>query len=131
MEVVQGPGDEPGRPEFYLVRRQALITGRELKRARRGVGQNNGPTILFSLNPPGAERFKRETGRSVGRRLAIILDGSVVSAPVIQGPIASEGQISGRFTVQEADDLAKILRAGALPVTVKVLQVSMPQGRSR
>ena len=128
MEVVQGPGDEPGRPEFYLVRRQALITGRELN---RGVGQNNEPTILFSLNPPGAERFKRETGRSVGRRLAIILDGSVVSAPVIQGPIASEGQISGRFTVQEADDLAKILRAGALPVTVKVLQVSMPQGRSR
>src|SRR4029078_9972226 len=65
---------------------------------------------------------KRETGRNVGRRLAIILDGSVASAPTIQSQIGAEGQLPCRFTAQEADELAKILRAGALPATLKYLQ---------
>jgi preprotein translocase subunit SecD len=122
MDVVQGQGREAGQPEFYLVRKEAVITGRDLKNARAGVGQNNEPDVQFTLNPAGAEKFKRETGRSVGRRLAIILDGSVASAPTIQSEIGAEGQITGRFTTQEADELAKILRAGALPATLKYLQ---------
>ena len=122
MDVVQGQGREAGQPEFYLVRKEAVITGRDLKNARAGVGQNNEPDVQFTLNPGGAEKFKRETGRSVGKRLAIILDGSVASAPTIQSQIGAEGQITGRFTAQEADELAKILRAGALPATLKYLQ---------
>ncbi len=122
MEVVQGQGREAGQPEFYLVRREAVITGRDLKNARAGVGQNNEPNVQFTLNPAGADKFKRETGRNVGRRLAIILDGSVASAPNIQTQIGAEGQITGRFTAQEADELAKVLRAGALPATLKYLQ---------
>jgi preprotein translocase subunit SecD len=122
MDVVQGQGREAGQPEFYLVRKEAVITGRDLKNARAGVGQNNEPDVQFTLNPGGADKFKRETGRSVGRRLAIILDGSVASAPTIQSQIGAEGQITGRFTAQEADELAKILRAGALPATLKYLQ---------
>ena len=122
MDVVQGQGREAGVPEFYLVRKEAVITGRDLKNARAGVGQNNEPDVQFTLNPGGAEKFKRETGRSVGKRLAIILDGSVASAPTIQSQIGAEGQITGRFTTQEADELAKILRAGALPATLKYLQ---------
>jgi preprotein translocase subunit SecD len=122
MEVVQGPGDEPGKPVFYLVRREAVITGRDLKHARAGVDQNNAPDVQFTLNPAGADKFKRETGRSIGRRLAIILDGRVESAPVIQAQIGSEGVITGRFTAQEADELSKVLRAGALPATLKYLQ---------
>jgi preprotein translocase subunit SecD len=122
MDVVQGQGKEAGAPEFYLVRKEAVITGRDLKNARAGVGQNNEPDVQFTLNPAGADKFKRETGRNVGRRLAIILDGSVASAPTIQSQIGAEGQITGRFTVQEADELAKILRAGALPATLKYLQ---------
>jgi len=122
MDVVQGQGREAGVPEFYLVRKEAVITGRDLKNARAGVGQNNEPDVQFTLNPGGAEKFKRETGRSVGKRLAIILDGSVASAPTIQSQIGAEGQITGRFTAQEADELAKILRAGALPATLKYLQ---------
>ena len=121
-EVVQGPGDEPGKPVFYLVRREAVITGRDLKHARAGVDQNNGPDIQFTLNPAGADKFKRETGRSIGKRLAIILDGRVESAPTIQAQIGSDGVITGRFTAQEADELAKVLRAGALPATLKYLQ---------
>jgi preprotein translocase subunit SecD len=122
LEVVQGQGDEPGKPVFYLVRRESVITGRDLKNARVGVGRNNEPVVGFSLNPAGAEKFRRETGKNVGRQLAIVLDGSVASAPVIQSQIAGEGEITGRFTAQEADELAKVLRAGALPATLKYQQ---------
>jgi preprotein translocase subunit SecD len=122
MEVVQGAGENPGQPVYYLVRREAVITGRDLKHARAGVDQNNAPDVQFTLNPAGSDKFKRETGRSIGRRLAIILDGRVESAPVIQAQISTEGVITGRFTAQEADELSKVLRAGALPATLKYLQ---------
>ena len=122
MDVVQGPGAEAGQPVFYLVRKEAVITGRDLKNARAGVGQNNEPDVQFTLNPAGADKFKRETGRNVGRRLAIVLDGSVASAPTIQSQIGAEGQITGRFTAQEADELSKVLRAGALPASLRYLQ---------
>jgi preprotein translocase subunit SecD len=121
-EVVQGQGDTPGQPVFYLVKKEAVITGRDLKNARAGVDQNNAPDVQFTLNPPGADKFKRETGRNVGKRLAIILDGIVASAPTIQSQIGSEGVITGRFTAQEADELSKVLRAGALPASLKWLQ---------
>ena len=122
MEVVPGQGEEPGRPVHYLVRREAVITGRDLKTARVGVDEMNQPDIQFTLNAAGADKFRRETGRNVGRRLAIILDGSVESAPVIEGQIGADGRIKGRFTAQEADELAKVLRAGALPATLRYLQ---------
>jgi preprotein translocase subunit SecD len=123
LEIVSGQGDEPGQPLFYLVEREAVITGRDLKNARVGVDpQTNTPNVDFTLNPQGAEKFKRATGRNVGRQLAIILDGRVESAPEIKSQISDRGQISGRFSTQEADELAKVLRAGALPATLKPLQ---------
>jgi preprotein translocase subunit SecD len=123
MEVVEGAGDRAGQPEFYLLRKEAVITGRDLKNARAGVDpQTNGPEVQFTLNPQGAEKFKRETGRNIGRRLAIVLDGRVESAPVIQAQIVESGVIHGRYTAQEADELAKVLRAGALPATLRYLQ---------
>ena len=123
MEVVGGQGEQAGQPLFYLVRREAVITGRDLKNARAGIDpQTNQPDIQFTLNPQGAEKFKRETGRNIGRRLAIILDGSVASAPTIQSQISDSGMIHGRFSTEEADELAKVLRAGALPATLKYLQ---------
>ena len=124
MEVVSGQGDTPGSPTFYLVKREAVITGRDLKTARTAVDpQTNGTEVAFSLNPQGATKFKRATGANIGRNLAIILDGRVESAPVIQGQISDEGRITGgRYTAQEADELAKVLRAGALPATLRYLQ---------
>lgn len=123
MEVVGGQGDQPGVPLFYLVRRESVITGRDLKNARTSVDpQTNAPAVSFNLNPQGAEKFKRETGRSIGRRLAIVLDGSVASAPTIHSQISDSGQISGRFSATEADELAKVLRAGALPASLNYLQ---------
>ncbi len=129
MEVVSGSGDRPGEPAFYLVRRESVITGRDLKGARASVDENNLPDISFSLTPQGSAKFARETGRNIGRRLAIILDGSVYSAPVIQGQIRSEGRIQGRFSATEADELSKILKAGALPATL-VYQQELSVGAS-
>jgi len=123
MQLVEGTGETAGQPVYYLVRKEAVITGRDLKSARAGVDpQTNGPEIQFNLNPQGAEKFKRETGRSIGRQLAIILDNRVESAPVIQSQIADNGRITGRYTVQAAEELAKVLRAGALPATLKYQQ---------
>jgi preprotein translocase subunit SecD len=122
MEVVQGSGDEPGQPVFYLVRREAAITGIDLKNARVGVDQYNQPSVNFTLNPNGASKFKDFTGKHINQRLAIILDKWVQSAPTIQSRIGAEGQITGRFTAQEADELAKVLRAGALPANLTYLQ---------
>jgi preprotein translocase subunit SecD len=121
-EVVQGQGETAGQPIFYLVQREAIITGRDLKNARAGIDQNNRPDVQFTLNPAGAEKFKRETGRNVGRRLAIVLDGRVESAPQINSQIGAEGVIQGNFTTQQVDELSKVLRAGALPATLRYLQ---------
>src|SRR4029453_6427337 len=102
---------------FYVVSRESVIAGRALKNARVSVDENNQPAVSFTLNPVGAAKFKQARGANVGRQLAIVLDGSVASAPVIRSQISDDGQISGRFTTQEADELAKVLRAGALPAT--------------
>src|SRR5262245_27733692 len=122
MEVVQGQGEVPGQPVFYLVDREAVITGRDLKNARTTVDSNNMPAVGFSLTPAGSDKFKRFTGANVGRRLAIILDGTVASAPRINSQISGEGIIEGGFTTQEADELSKVLRAGALPASLVRLQ---------
>jgi preprotein translocase subunit SecD len=121
MEVVRGRGEEAGVPIFYLVRREAIITGRDLKNARGSVDENNRPDVQFTLNAHGADKFKRETGRNVGKQLAVILDNSVESAPVIQSQIGAEGRITGNFTTEETDELAKVLRAGALPASLRYL----------
>ncbi len=122
MEILEGIGDQAGQRAHYLVKKEAVITGRDLKNARVGVDENNQPDVQFTLNPVGADRFKRATGANIGRRLAIILDGRVESAPTIQNQIGAEGRIMGRYSTQEADELAKVLRAGALPATLKYLQ---------
>jgi preprotein translocase subunit SecD len=122
LELLSGAGTEPGQRAYYLLRREALITGRDLKNARVGVDESNRPQINFTLNPTATDRFSRETGRNIGRQLAIVLDGSVYSAPVIQSKLGADNRITGQFTTDEADELAKILRAGALPATLRYLQ---------
>jgi len=122
MEVVSGPGDTPGEPVYYLLRKEALITGRDLKSARVGVDENNRPQINFALNATATDKFSRETARNINRQLAIVLDGTVYSAPVIQSKLGADNRITGRFTTQEADELSKILKAGALPASLRYLQ---------
>ena len=122
MEVVSGPGDTPGEPVYFLLRKEALITGRDLKNARVGVDESNQPQINFSLNATATDKFSRETARNINRQLAIVLDGTVYSAPTIQSRLGADNRITGRFTTQEADELSKILKAGALPASLRYLQ---------
>jgi len=122
LQVLEGSGDASERSAFYLVRRQAVITGRELRTARVGVGDHGEPNVEFTLTPRGAQQFKQETGANIGRRLAIVLDERVTSAPMIEQSVGAEAQIRGRFTATQADELAKILRAGALPAKLRYVQ---------
>jgi preprotein translocase subunit SecD len=127
MEVVTGAADrEPGAVSaptyYYLVRRVAAVSGRDLRTARPSLDENNQPAVSFSLNQAGAARFSRVTGDNVGRQLAIILDGRVQSAPRIESRISDEGRITGSFTTQEAADLGLILRSGALPASMSYLE---------
>jgi preprotein translocase subunit SecD len=123
MEVLTGSGDvASGGPVYYLLRRVAAVTGQDLRSARVQLDENNLPAVGFTLNSSGAAAFARVTGENIGRFLAIVLDKTVQSAPRIEGRIASDGQIAGGFTQQEAQDLALILRSGALPATLTYLQ---------
>jgi preprotein translocase subunit SecD len=120
-EVVRG---DPKRTQggFYLVSKVAAITGKDLRTARRSVDEWNNPAVAFTLNPDGARRFEKVTSENIGKPLAIILDGRVQSAPTIQDRISDSGIIHGRFTIEEAEDLALVLRAGALPASIKYLE---------
>ena len=126
MEVVSGVDDilSGGILEtvYYLVRRVAAVTGRDLRTARETLDEFSQPAVSFSLNRDGARKFGDITASNVGRNLAIILDGSVYSAPRIDERIFDEGRISGSFTQQEAADLALTLRSGALPASLTYLE---------
>ena len=127
MEVVLGVGDgvNAGATVFYLVRKVAAVTGRDLRNARASLDENNQPAVGFTLNNEGATKFGRVTQDNIGRQLAIILDGKVQSAPVIQSRIDSEGRISGGaggFTTDEVQNLSLMLRSGALPASLTYLE---------
>jgi preprotein translocase subunit SecD len=125
MEVLAGAPDPASGgvgPLYYLVRRVAAVTGQDLRNARVQLDENNLPAVGFTLNSQGAATFARVTGENVGRFLAIVLDKTVQSAPRIESRIAADGQIAGRFTQEEAQNLALILRSGALPATLTYLQ---------
>ena len=108
----------------YLVHREAALTGDSLTDARVEIGDRfNESYVSVTFDSVGAKAFDRLTAANVGKRLAIVLDGVIHSAPVIQERIpGGRAQITGRFTLEEAQDLAIALRAGALPAPVKVLE---------
>ena len=107
---------------FWVVEKQRTVTGRDLKSARPSRGQLNDPIVEFSLNPEGAEKFSTLTGNNIGRQLAIVLDGKIVSAPRINARIRDNGIIEGGFTEDGAQDLATVLRSGALPASITYLE---------
>lgn len=111
-------------PIPYVVERQVMVAGDDLIDAQASFDSRNGePVVNFRFNTAGAQRFGRVTTENVNRPFAIVLDNKVVSAPRINEPITGgSGQISGRFTVQEANDLALLLRAGALPAPMTVVE---------
>jgi preprotein translocase subunit SecD len=121
-EILKGPAKEGSPP--YLIERRVLVSGEDLTDAQPGFDQRNGePIVTFRFNNNGARRFAHVTQENVGRPFAIVLDNEVISAPVIREPIlGGSGQISGSFTVQQANDLAILLRAGALPAPLTIIE---------
>jgi len=109
-------------PLFYAVEKRRTVTGRDLRNARPALGQMNQPIVEFSLTPDGAKAFSTLTGEHVGSGLAIVLDGTVVSAPRINSRISDSGIIEGSFTQKEVEDLSTVLRSGALPASITYLQ---------
>jgi preprotein translocase subunit SecD len=117
---------QTGRTERtpLVVRKRAIMTGEYITDARVQLDhQFNEPYVTVSFDPRGSKLFGRITTENVKRRLAIVLDNNVYSAPVIQEPIThGDARITGNFTPEEAHDLAIVLRAGALPAPVKIIE---------
>lgn len=127
-EIVYGnppSGAPPGSPQIpYVLKSQVLVSGQNLVDAQASFDQRTGePVVTFRFDAAGAKRFAMVTQENVGLPFAIVLDNKVISAPVIREPIlGGTGQISGHFTVQEANDLAVLLRSGALPAKLTVIE---------
>jgi preprotein translocase subunit SecD len=117
-EILDGEGGNK-----YLVEKRVLVSGADLVDAQAGFDQNGQPIVNFRFNSAGARKFAEVTAQNVGKPFAIVLDNKVLSAPVIREAIpGGSGQISGNFTVQSANDLAILLRAGALPAPLTVVE---------
>src|SRR5437660_6282417 len=108
----------------YVIKKQVLVSGGDLTDAQPGFDQRSGePIVSFRFNTSGSRKFAQATSENVGQPFAIVLDNEVISARVIREPITGgSGQISGSFTVQQANDLAILLRAGALPAPLTVIE---------
>ena len=107
----------------YLVKKRVMLTGDVLSDARVSIGQFNDPYVSITFDGKGGREFERITSENVKKRMAIVLDNTIYSAPVIQERIGGgRAQITGTFTTQEANDLAIVLRAGALPAPLKIIQ---------
>ena len=121
-EIVYGSEAERSQP--YLLEKRVIVSGDELTDAQPGFDQRSSePIVTFKFNTSGARKFAQVTQENVGRPFAIVLDDKVISAPVIREPIlGGSGQISGNFTVESANNLAILLRAGALPAKLTVIE---------
>ncbi len=121
-EIVKGSKAD-GVP-FYLLEKREIVTGEELVDAQPGFDQRTSePIVTFRFNASGARKFAQVTRDNIGRPFAIVLDNEVISAPVIRDAITQgSGQISGNFTVESATNLAILLRAGALPAKLTVIE---------
>ena len=122
------PGHEIVRSEEnpqirYLLEKRVIVSGENLVDAQSTFDQDNLPAVSFRFDAVGAQKFGKATQENVGRIFAIVLDGKVISAPVIRSAIlGGSGQITGSFTTEETRDLAILLRAGALPAPLLVIE---------
>jgi len=113
--------DQPG---LIPIEKRVIVQGEDLTDAQAGVDTNSGrPDINFTFNIRGGQRFGQATAENIGRQFAIVLDNKVISDPVIQSPIpGGKGQITGNYTIETANNLAVLLRAGALPAKLTIAE---------
>ena len=120
MKGKTAPGQN--NDEFYVVTRSSAVTGSDLRNADPRTDQNGQPNVHFELTGDGGKRFRAFTSSHIGEKLAVVLDNKVQEAAVIRDTISDEGEISGTFTTQQTQDLAMILRSGALPAGIHYLE---------
>jgi protein-export membrane protein SecD len=121
LPMVKGASGEQGLP--LVLEDTAIIEGKDLSNANQGYDEQNRPDINFQMHPSGAKRFGEASTANIGRRFAIVLDNQIISAPVIQSAITGgSGRITGNFTIQEAQNLALILKSGQLSAKLKVVE---------
>jgi preprotein translocase subunit SecD len=120
QQIVFVRNEDDSVAEALLVPERPVLTGAMLEDARMSFDRRNRAIVLFTWNTQGARIFRDFSGSHIGERMAAIVDGEVVTAPVIQDRIGRRGQISGQFTEQEAANLAVALRSGALPIPLVV-----------
>lgn len=121
MEILRG---DPEMTEggYYLVPRVSPVTGKDLRNARRTTDQWNSPAVSFSFDSDGAQKFYQLTSENIGKPLAIVLDNKIQEVATIEDRISESGIIHGNFTVESAESIALVLRAGALPASIKYLE---------
>lgn len=120
--LVQGETEDK-KTYYAVVKKKIIVSGDQLTNAQASFSQNSQPVVAFSFNNIGSKLFAEITKNNSGKRLAIILDNKLLSAPVINEPIlGGSGIISGSFTVQSANELALLLRAGSLPAPLKIIE---------
>ena len=124
-KILEGVPKKQGKyeiKEWFLVKDTPIITGDDLKDAQVRLDQSGKPAVDFELKSSSADKFGEATARLINKRMAIVLDNKVISAPVVRSRISNAGQITGNFTSEEASDLALVLRAGALPAPVEIME---------
>ncbi len=124
VDILASQEEHNGKPDnYYAVKKQVIVSGENLVDAQPGFDEYNRPNVHFKFNSLGGRKFGEATRTGVGKIFAIVLDDIVISAPRISTPIpGGSGSITGSFTVQEAQDLALLMRAGALPAPLKILE---------
>ena len=120
LESMIVPGDETGP---LVLKRAIVVSGDQLDSAKPDYDQDGEPAVAFSFKPLGAKKFGEATSKNIGERLAIVLDGQVISAPVIRNAITGgRGIISVNYTIESAGELSMLLRSGALPAPLEVVE---------
>ncbi|SOD02648.1 preprotein translocase subunit SecD [bacterium JGI 053] len=115
--------EQPGFSSLWFVDRDPMMTGASLQNAQAQTDQFNRPIVAFELNRRAGRRFEKATGDHIGDKMAIVLDDRVFTAPVINGAINTRGQIElGKSTMEDASELALVLRAGALPAPLHIVE---------
>lgn len=122
MEILPGDQRRNLGGNYYLVNQVSIVSGKDLRDARRSQDEWNNPAVSFRLSPEAGRRFYKFTSDNLSRLLSVVLDNKVITAATIEDRISDTGIIRGNFTVEAVEDLTVALRAGALPASIKYLE---------
>ncbi len=107
---------------YYILKTSTVISGKDLKSAKRGQDSYGAPAVSFTLNSQGASKIRKFSSANIGKRMAVVLDERIETAPTINDVLSYDNIITGSYTIEEVNDMALVLRSGALPAPLKYLE---------